>query len=154
VSDADLRARVLDHLAARSVATLSTMGPDGPWAAAVFYANQGFTLYFLSSPRSRHATDLARDPRVAAAIHEDQPDWRLIRGVQLSGTAAEIDGDERAEAQRLYGVKFPLIAAPPPPVAAALARIRWYRLVPSRLFFVDNATGFGQRAELPLQKNS
>jgi uncharacterized protein YhbP (UPF0306 family) len=154
VSDDGLRARVLDHLAARSVATLSTLGPEGPWAAAVFYVNRGFTLYFLSSPRSRHATDLARDPRVAAAIHEDQPEWRLIRGVQLSGTAAGIDGDELVEAQRLYGAKFPLIAGPPPPVAAALAKVRWYRLVAERLFFVDNATGFGQRAELPLQKNS
>jgi uncharacterized protein YhbP (UPF0306 family) len=153
VSDAALRARVLDYLARRSVMTLATGGPGGPWAAAVFFANQGFTLYFVSSPRSRHATDLARDARAAAAIHEDQPDWRSIRGVQLEGKAAGIEGDELVEAQRLYGAKFPLVASPataPAPVAAALARVRWYRLVAERLFFVDNATGFGQRAELPL----
>ena len=148
--DAGLRERVLDYLVSRSVATLSTAGPEGPWAAAVFFASSGFTLYFLSSPESRHCRNLSRDPRVAAAIHQDTSDWRAIKGVQLEGTASELAGEERAEAQRIYGRKFPLIASPPPLIDAALSRIRWYRLVPSRLYFLDNAAGFAHREELPL----
>jgi hypothetical protein len=34
----------LSYLEAHNVATLATNGPEGPWAAAVFYANTGFTL--------------------------------------------------------------------------------------------------------------
>jgi uncharacterized protein len=30
---------------------------------------------------------------------------------------------------------------------SALARVRWYRLRISRLYFIDNARGFGQREQ-------
>jgi uncharacterized protein len=153
VSDDALQARIQAYLEARSVATLATSGEDGPWAAAVFYVSRGFTLYFLSSPTSRHCRNLDLYPRVAAAIHEDTSDWQTIKGVQLEGTAAEIDGEEQAEARRLYGAKFPLVGSPdtaPAPIAEAMARVRWYRVVPDRLFFIDNAAGFGHRDELTL----
>ena len=35
------------------VMTLATGGDQGPWAAALFYVHEGFTLYFLSSPAIR-----------------------------------------------------------------------------------------------------
>jgi hypothetical protein len=38
------REDALSYLEAHNVATLATNGPEGPWAAAVFYANTGFTL--------------------------------------------------------------------------------------------------------------
>ena len=58
--------------------TLATQGPAGPWAAAVFYANNGFNLYFVSSPASRHSRNLAGQPAVTATVHEDYLDWREI----------------------------------------------------------------------------
>ena len=36
------------------------------------------------------------------------------------------------------------------PVAMALARINCYRLVPRRLYFIDNSLAFGHREELIL----
>lgn len=151
--DAALRQRVLEYLRARSVMTLSTCSFDRPWAAAVFFASDGFTLYFLSSPTSRHCDHLARNGRAAAAIHEDLSDWRRIKGVQLEGVAREVTGEERAQAQRLYGEKFPLVGSlsrAPAAIIAAMAKVRWYKLVPERLYFVDNAEGFGHRDELAL----
>ena len=38
----DARARALAYVAGHHVMTLATQGPDGPWAAAVFYAADGF----------------------------------------------------------------------------------------------------------------
>ena len=144
-----LRERVLDYLRGHSVMTLATQGEDGPWAAAVFYASgDDFTLYFLSAPGSLHATQLARSPRVAATIQEDQSDWARIKGVQLAGLAGEITGEEARHAQRLYGAKYPFIGGAtrvPQAIAAALARIRWYRVVPDSLYFVDNSVAFGHR---------
>jgi uncharacterized protein YhbP (UPF0306 family) len=147
VDDA-LRARALDYLERHQVMTLATAGPDGPWAAAVFYASDGFRLYFLSSPRSRHAQHLAAHPRAGAAIHEDYRDWPEIKGIQLEGRVAELSGPELDAARARYAAKFPVVgnaARLPPVLAAALARVRWYVLVPDALHLVDNAAGFGKR---------
>ena len=39
-------------------------------------------------------------------------------------------------------------------LAAALARVAWYQLVPDRCFFIDNAAGFGKRVEVALERPS
>lgn len=146
-----LRRRVLDYLREHRVMTLATRGDAGPWAAAVFYVNDGFTLYCLSRPATRHCTELARHPRVAATIQEDYSDWPQIRGVQLEGLACELDGDEASHARRLYGEKFPIVgrlAQAPAAIVDAFAKIRWYRVSPDRLYFVDNSLGFGHRDEV------
>ncbi len=145
---APARERALAYLAGHHVMTLATAGPQGPWAAAVFYANEGFDLYFLSSPSSRHATDLGANAAAAATVQEDYSDWRAIRGVQLEGRVVELAGDEAERARARYGEKFP-VARPgsdmPAPIAAALAKVRWYRFAASRAFWIDNAAGFGKR---------
>ena len=149
----DVRETVLRYLAEHPVMTLATVGPDGPWAAAVFYASEGFHLYFLSSPRSRHACDLAADPHVAATIQEQDADWRTIRGVQLAGTVSPLEGADRQRAMDVYLRKFPQfgdMARLPIELAAALGRIEWYRLAATRVCFVDNTRGFGHRDEVPL----
>jgi len=145
------RARVLDYLRDHRVVTLATGAGGEIWASAVFYVNDGFKLFFLSSPTSRHSLNLARDPRIAATIQEDYADWLEIKGVQLEGIASEISGAEELSARRLYGEKFPIVgklAQAPEAIVKALAKVRWYRLVPQRLYFIDNAAGFGQRVEV------
>lgn len=142
---------VLAYLAAHNVMTLATAGAAGPWAAAVFYVNDGLRLYFLSSPRSRHCQDLAAGPRAAAAIHEDYRDWPAIRGVQLEGRVAPVADAELERVRALYAAKFPVVAnigEAPPAVAAAFANVRWYALTPEALHFIDNSAGFGQRKRL------
>lgn len=143
----NLPASVIEYLSQHHVMTLATQGPDGPWAAAVFYARDSDDLVFLSSPTSRHGRDLALDPRCAATIHSEVDDWRAIRGVQLEGRAAELRGDARFSAQRCYGERFPFVraATAAPAILQALTRVRWYRLHIARLHFIDNARGFGQR---------
>lgn len=146
----DARDAALRYLAAHNVVTIAT--PE-PWAAAVFYVNDGFTLYFLSSPRSRHATRFGADARVAGTIQEDYADWRGIKGIQLEGTVREVEGVRVATARALYAAKFPIVADGAPgarAIAEALARIRWYELRPSALYFIDNARGFGHRDAIAL----
>ena len=147
------RVQALDYLREHRVVTLASVGAEGPWAAAVFYVNDGFTLYFLSSPGSRHCANLQRDARVAATVQEDYSDWRLIKGIQLEGTVEQLSGEEEARARELYGEKFPLVGRlgeAPAAIVQALAKVRWYRLAPARLYFIDNAAGFGQRDEIAL----
>lgn len=135
------------YLAAQQVMTLATQGSDGPWAAAVFYAELDADLVFVSSPASRHAGHLALDPRCAAAIHGPADDWTSIRGVQLEGRVEPLNGAQRERARECYGAKFPFArpALAAPAIVEALARVQWYRLCIARLLFIDNARGFGKR---------
>ena len=146
-----LHARVREFLSAHHVATIATCGGGSPWAAAVFYLCDGATFYFLSSPDSRHAQNLAANARVALTVQQDRSDWLQIKGVQLEGTALEICGEEEARVRRLYGEKFPVVGLlnkAPSAIVKALARVRWYKVLPQTLYFIDNSRGLGHRDQL------
>lgn len=143
------REEALSYLDGHHVVTLATQGPEGPWAAAVFYVNDGFVLYFLSAPTTRHSLNLARDPRVSGTVHEDYRDWSGIKGIQLEGRVELLHGVERLKAMAQYGRKYAFVRnSPPAEIARALAKVEWYRLTPERLFLIDNAQGFGHRDEI------
>lgn len=149
--DEALRDRVQAFLDRHHVMTLATAGPSGPWAAAVFYVRDGLRLYFVSSPRSRHAQELAASPRVAAAIHGECQAWSEIEGVQLEGRVAPVEDRELARVRALYAARFPFVGAAgevPAAILAALARVRWYELVPEALYLLDNSLGLGNRQRL------
>ncbi|HXW65153.1 MAG TPA: pyridoxamine 5'-phosphate oxidase family protein [Burkholderiaceae bacterium] len=149
----NLRQSVADYLAGHHVMTLATQGTDGPWAAAVFYASDGNRLLFLSSPTSRHCCNLVQDPRCSATIHENYDDWRQIKGIQLEGVVIEPHGEEQRHARWLYTQRFPIVgnlAAAPAALISALARVRWYVLLPKRIYFVDNSRGLGHREQIDL----
>ncbi|MCZ7533524.1 MAG: pyridoxamine 5'-phosphate oxidase family protein [Acidimicrobiia bacterium] len=148
----DRRDDVLAYLTSHNVATLATTGSDGPWASAVFYSSDGFVLEFLSSPRSRHAQNLATNARCAAAIHEDYRLWTEIRGVQIEGVVQALTGTRKSDAVARYEAKFPMVRSDQAdaPIRAALERVEWYELIPDRCFFTDNTQGFGHRDEISI----
>jgi uncharacterized protein len=151
-----LREQVQSYLREHHVMTLASHGDEGVWAAAVFYANDGFATYFLSSATSRHCRNLAQNQRASAAIHEDYADWRAIKGIQMEGTVALLAGEAAEQARRLYGAKFPIVGKleqAPAAIVEALAKVRWYKLVPDRLYFIDNSAGFGHRDEIDLRQS-
>jgi len=139
-----------EYLERHHVMTLATHGPEGLWAAAVFYVSDGFELTFLSAGHTRHARNMAASPAVAATIQEDYSDWAAIKGIQLEGTTQQLAGNERATAMARYARKFRFLNQPVAVVESALARVNWYCLTPSRLYFVDNSRGFGHRDEIIL----
>jgi uncharacterized protein YhbP (UPF0306 family) len=151
----ELPAEVAAYLASHHVMTLATQGADGPWAAAVFYAWHEGSLIFISAPSTRHALNLAADPRCAATIHDDTGDWKAVKGIQFEGRVEQLAGKHADQARLAYGNKFPLVSPLtkiPPPIAEALAKIRWYRLRPQRMYYIDNAKGFGHREQLDLDQ--
>lgn len=149
----DARVNAQAYLRAHNVMTLATHGPEGLWAAAVFYVHENFDLYFLSSPSTRHSLNLAANPRVAVTIQADYDDWRAIKGIQLEGNVTRLEGLEQARAILLYGKKFSIvgnIARAPAEIARAFSRVAWYRVTPTRVYFVDNSQAFGHRDEIAL----
>jgi hypothetical protein len=66
---------------------------------------------------------------------------------------ALLAGEDEQRAKRLYGEKFPLLgpaAKLPSALIKAIARVSWYRLTPSRIYFIDNSQGFGHRDRIEL----
>ncbi len=146
----EVKASALQYLETHQVMTLATVGKAGVWAAAVFYVNDGFDLYFLSAGHTRHAQNFAAEPRVAATIQEDYHDWKAIQGIQLEGYVLPLTGAARDTAVFRYQKKFPFLSRPNPQIVAALVQVNWYRLQPERLYFIDNTKGLGHRDEVQL----
>ncbi len=150
----DPKQLALTYLQQHRVMTLATNGPDGLWAAAVFYASEGFDLYFLSAGHTRHAQNIAATPHIAAAIQEDYADWAAIQGIQLAGDVAQLSGVARLKAIAVYQAKFPFLSQAPTAIQAAFEKVNWYRLRPYQLYFVDNSRGFGHRDEIVLEQTN
>ena len=143
--------KALAYLENHNVLTLATTGPDGLWAAAVFYVNSGFNLYFLSAPTSRHSQNIAHNAQVAGTIQEDYSDWPDIKGIQFEGQAQRIEGKEQIQVIGRYGAKFPVVGnlkQAPAHIIKAMSKVAWYKIEPSKLYFVDNSMGFGHRDQV------
>ncbi len=73
-----------EFLAAHHTLSLATDGPDGLWAATVFYVNDGADFYFMSDRETRHTKNVLATGRVAVTINGDIASWGDIRGLQFA----------------------------------------------------------------------
>jgi uncharacterized protein YhbP (UPF0306 family) len=159
MEQAELRKAVLGYLESHHTLSLATVG-DGclPHAATLFYVNKDLTIYFVSSPASRHGLNVAQNAQVSATIDEDYDCWRLIKGIQLEGRVKTVGGIwENGRLALSFVKKFPDVAdffsAPQKlgeKIFSKVEGVRFYELIPSRIHFIDNERGFGQREELLL----
>ena len=152
----ELKKMILDYLKLHNTVSLATERDGRPHAATVFYVSIGYQLYFLSSPSSRHGENLSLNPQVSATINEDYSDWLLIKGIQLEGQVEIVGGIvESGKIAKAFIKKFPTVAdflfSPRKlgqAIASKVAKVKFYKLTPSRIYFIDNEIGFGQREEL------
>ena len=152
--EGELKQRILDYMEGHNTMTLATCQGDSPWAATVFYASDSFRLYFFSAPDSRHCQNLAANPRVAVTIQEDYHDWHEIKGIQLEGKVMAVDSLlEKGKVMVVYARKYPqvmkIFTDPSSGVFyQAFLKVKFYCVVPERIFYIDNKQGFGKRQEL------
>lgn len=178
VKNEDLKRIVLEYLRTHNTMTLATAYNNVPWAATVFYAEDVFTLYFISNPDvCLHCHNIAHNPRVAITIDEDyalrsQNDWRRVKGVQIEGTAELVtDQEEITRAVTAYAGKYPWTSTYLKSVfsssrftsllSKATAKLnfvsdftasmdnRFYKVTPIKVWFVNNETSFEKRQEVP-----
>jgi hypothetical protein len=143
----DLAERIAALLDAHHVMSLATVGPHGPHAANLFYARDGFTLFWVSDPASRHSAELEADAAVAATIAHDYSDYATIRGLQISGRARRlVDDAERARARQILEARYPFLRQLlDAEVRDSYARAQIYRLDVVRFVLIDNTRGFGHK---------
>ena len=90
-------------------------------------------------------------------VQEDYHDWRRIKGIQLEGTVILVDSMiEKAKALAVYARKFPeVIKLFPNPARGvfykAFLKVKFYCVIPEKVFFIDNEQGFGKRQELVIE---
>ena len=156
----ELKQQVLDYLHTHNTMTLATCAGEVPWAATVFYASEEWKLYFFSVPQSRHGQNLAANSRVAVTIQEDYKDWRRIKGIQLEGEGLQVDSVfGKTKAMAVYARKYPEVIKlfTTPGSGAfyqAFLKVKFYCVVPERIFYIDNEQGFGKRQELDLTEQA
>lgn len=152
------RELILAYIESHNTLTLATAQDGIPWATSLFYANDDFTLYFLSEPGTRHAQYLGANARVAATIYEDYHNWREIKGIQLEGTCEGIiDPVASARALLVYGKKFPSVGDflhAPQELGQALSKAKWYRIQPTWVRLIDNTRGFGWKQTIEMEGKS
>jgi nitroimidazol reductase NimA-like FMN-containing flavoprotein (pyridoxamine 5'-phosphate oxidase superfamily) len=115
--DGTLRKKILKILDEHRIMTVATNRPDGwPQATTVGYVNDGLTLYFLCSPQSQKADNLARDSRISLTIDHDSSDPMAILGLSMAAQAQAVtDPAEIAKALLMLPRKYPDYSAFPMP---------------------------------------
>jgi nitroimidazol reductase NimA-like FMN-containing flavoprotein (pyridoxamine 5'-phosphate oxidase superfamily) len=140
--DDTLKSKILKLLDQHRLMTIATNRPDGwPQATTVGYVNDGLTIYFLCSPQSQKAANLARDNRVSLTIDHDVSDPMAITGPSMAALAQPVtDTSEVAKAMNLLVTRYPEYAAFPMPKPEEIAL---YRGLPRVISILDYSKGFG-----------
>jgi len=147
-----IRETVAEFLDEHNTMSLATSRDGEVYAASLFYASDGLTLYFLSNPDSSHSVNIALNPRAAVTISKDHPDWRTVRGLQIKGRVFEVTESEEEAARKVFEEKYPFLAG----LLGNLKLFRgargisFYKVVPETVRLIDNTVHFGWKAELDL----
>jgi uncharacterized protein YhbP (UPF0306 family) len=149
----EVSAALRDFIAAQNTLTLATTNVDSsPHACDLFYTFVEDAFYFLSDPKTRHIQNLAHEPHASATIHGVSQGWQDIRGVQIIGIAARVDGlAERTRAFAQYLVKYAFVREFLPSVGTLghahdiFGVVDLYKLTPRWLRWIDNTQGFGYK---------
>jgi nitroimidazol reductase NimA-like FMN-containing flavoprotein (pyridoxamine 5'-phosphate oxidase superfamily) len=140
--DDTLKSKILELLDHYRIMTLATNRPDGwPQATTVGYVNDGLMIYFLCSPQSQKAANLAQDNRVSLSIDHDVSDPIAITGLSMAAQAQPVtDPTEVARAMNPLLTRYPEYAAFPMPQPEEIAV---YRVLPKVISVLDYSKGFG-----------
>jgi len=132
--------RILDFIRSHHVMALAVTDGEEPWSAPVFYSFDPVTLnfYFLTFEETRHAATAFANPQVSASIFDQQRSIPDVRGLQLSGLAEWVVGEEALVARAAYDEFFP--------EARGMAAPLW-RIEPFYFKLTDNRLGFGAKIE-------
>ncbi|OPZ97375.1 MAG: hypothetical protein BWY70_01516 [Bacteroidetes bacterium ADurb.Bin408] len=127
--------RIIRFIKKHHLLTLSTSDGSVPYAASCFYiyAEETNTLYFASSPDTKHIMDALKQPLVAGTIASETLIIKRIRGVQFTGRLTE---EYSEEVRKKYIKRFPVALFVP------------FRLWAIELHFIkmtDNRLGFGEK---------
>lgn len=120
------------------VLTLCVGGNSELWCASCFYTydETEVAFYIMTETSTRHGEIMLRSPAVAGTIAGQPKTVMLIKGVQFSGQATQLQGEEAVAARERYTQRFPIARGASSPI---------WRLRIDALKMTDNTLGFGTK---------
>jgi len=120
------------------VVSVATCARGQIWAASCFYAFEPATvsLILLSSQDTRHGQAMLASPQIAGTIAGQPESVLQIKGIQFSGHAHLLEGEEATQAYRLYCHRHPI---------ARLKRSDVWQLILDEVKHTDNAKIFASK---------
>ncbi|KQN43677.1 YhbP family protein [Rouxiella silvae] len=126
------------YLSKNHVLALCAHADGDIWSATCFYVTdiERMCLYFMTELKTRHGSLMQRNPHVVGTVAKQPKTVALIQGIQYSGSATILEGEEDAAARARYCKQFPVAIAMKAPVwALRLDEIK----------MTDNTLGFGKK---------
>ena len=124
-----------EFLASHELITLATASKSGePHACDLFYVSDGTTVFFSVNPGSQTAKNLKENPRGSVSVGDapdEGQDWTAARGIQITGNAFDIEGDEEQEIGKRVAARYPYLDD-------VFAGGDFWRLDPTEVHYVHN----------------
>ena len=129
---------IADYLSENHVLGLATVYEGVPWAASCFYAfdPETVSLILLTSPETKHGEAMLSQPIVAGSISDQESNIARIRGIQLTGAAYLLQGEEEAQARKIYNRVHPV---------ARIMKSSVWRIELTELKYTTNSAVFGRK---------
>lgn len=126
------------YLSKNHVLALCAHADGDIWSANCFYVAdiERMSLYFMTELKTRHGSLMHKNPHVVGTIATQPKTVALIQGIQYSGSATLLEGEEDRAARALYCEHFPVAAAMKAPV---------WQLRLDEIKMTDNTLGFGTK---------
>lgn len=128
----DIRKLVEEVLNKGYLMSLATVDDGGPWVSDVIYVHDDqLNIWWISMPQTRHSKAILADARVAATITVSTELGEPNLGLQISGTAERVEGDDLARATKHRTKR----GKPAPSREGELIADGhvWYRLKPTKI---------------------
>jgi uncharacterized protein YhbP (UPF0306 family) len=156
--DQKLKRLALELINQQSTMTLATARDNISWAAPVYYVLYKSSFFFFSDPSSRHISEAIQSKQASAAIYPYADTWQDIKGIQMSGRIKQLGpGITAVQAIRAYTRKFAFTRDFFEPGQTLNLenfikqfKVRFYRMDPQVIYYLDNQIKFGFREEIKL----
>src|SRR5919201_2126343 len=90
-----------------AIATVTSCG-EAHVNTAYFAWSDEFQLVWLSEPHAQHSRNVRANGRASVAVYHSAQKWGgRDRGIQLFGTARELEHSADGDAEALYAARFP-----------------------------------------------
>ncbi len=103
----DLRAIIQDYLLKAQILDLGTSKDNKPWVTTLYFAvDANLNLYWMSRSSRRHSQELESNPHVSGSILFPAVYGEKVRGLQVQGTAKQLNGEEADAGRNIYTSKY------------------------------------------------
>jgi uncharacterized protein YhbP (UPF0306 family) len=129
---------IIEFIKSHHVLTLATCAGDVPYCSNMFYTllEKEFSLVFTSDEKTRHITEVMKNPVVAGSIVLETETVGKIQGLQFCGKMTAVSGRLKIKAKTAYLKRFPYAVLSGTPVWTI--EITYAKLT-------DNRLGFGKK---------